>query len=124
NATGADAFADGIALGLEFAMVDKVRQRRAGGVGKGRGDLRIARLQCARDAGQAAAGAGRADEAVDGAVHVVPDFRAGDVFVQVAIGGVVELVGKPGAALGFVVHGVAQAFGAMHVMVGIGKFGG
>ena len=95
---GADAFADRVAAGDQFAGVDVAGQRRAFRVGQRDAHAGVACLQRATDAGQGAAGARGADEAVDAAAGVVPDLRAGGGFVPVAVGGVVELVGEPRAA--------------------------
>ena len=47
-----------------------------------------------RDPRQGAAGADCADEAVDLAAGLLPDFRAGRLEVDLAVGGIVELVGQ------------------------------
>ncbi len=67
--------------------------RGAVGVGDGDLDVLVALLQRHRDAAQRAAGADRADEAVDLAVGLLPDLRAGGAVVALAVGDVVELVG-------------------------------
>ena len=71
-------------------------------------------------AGERAARAGRADEAVDLAARSVPDLDAGRRLVEVAIGRVVELIGEPCAA-GFArVHFVGDASRHVRIVLRIG----
>ena len=60
-----------------------------------------------RDAGERAAGADRADEAVDLAAGLLPDFRAGREIMRLAVVEVVPLVGEQHAVL----FGLAQFVG-------------
>ena len=92
DAALADALRDGIALGLEFAPGEPVEQRRAHGIAEGDPDVGISLLQRARHAGQRAAAADRAGEAVDLAVCLVPDFWPRGAIMAVPVGRVVELV--------------------------------
>ena len=90
----ADALGDRGALGLQLAVrCSSCRApRRPGRPGRWRRSG-FCVAQAMRDAGQRAAGADRADEAVDLAVGLRPDLRAGGVDVGLAVGDVVELVG-------------------------------
>ena len=60
-----------------------------------------------RGAGERAAGADRADEAVDLAVGLLPDFRPGREVMRLAVVEVVPLVGEEHAVL----LGLAQLLG-------------
>ena len=74
DAALADAFGDRGALRFQFAGLDPGIDRGAQRIGGGDADLRIALLERDGDAGQRAAGADRAGEAVDLAVRLLPDF--------------------------------------------------
>src|SRR5271166_6774450 len=97
DAALADPFGDRGPLRLEHAGGVIAIERRAFRIGKADLDHRIARLQREADARERAAGADRASEAVDPALGLLPDFRAGGRDVPVAIGDIVELVGPDGA---------------------------
>src|SRR4029077_15308529 len=79
-----------------------------------------ARLQRDTDAGERAAGAHRADEAVALAVCLLPDFRTGGFDMALAIGDVVELVGPDRAVLFGLGQLRGEAAGGLDVIVGIG----
>src|SRR5262249_39416895 len=92
DAALSDAFGDRRALRLEHAGRVEAVERSTHRVGERDPDVLVARLERDRDAGERAAGADRAGEAVDLAVGLLPDLRAGRRDVTVAIGDVVELV--------------------------------
>src|SRR5687767_10012113 len=117
HAALADAFSDGGAFGLQLAGGEIRVHRRTVGIGNGDLDVLVALLQRQRDAAEGAAGADRADEAVDLAVGLVPDLRAGGAVVAHAVGDVVELVG-PDHAVGVArLQLLGQAAGDLHVVV-------
>ena len=99
DAALADAFGDRGAFGLELAGRVVGVERRAHRIGERDLDVGVALLERHADAGERAAGADRADEAVDLAVGLPPDLRAGRLVVGLAVGDVVELVG-PDRAVG------------------------
>src|SRR5271166_6175990 len=77
NSALADALGDRGAAGFRFAGgVIKIKSR-AGGIGESDFDVRILRLERNPDAGQRAASADGADETIDSAFGLVPDFTAG-----------------------------------------------
>ena len=78
---------------LQLAGLDPAIDRRAQRIGGGDADIRVALFQRDGDAGQGAAGADRAGEAVDLAAGLLPDFRAGAFDMGLAVGDIVELVG-------------------------------
>ena len=80
----------------------------------------VARLQRHGDAGERAAGADGADEAVDLAVGLPPDFRPGRLDVALAVGDVVELVGPDRAVLFGLRQLLGEPAGEFHVIVGVG----
>jgi hypothetical protein len=67
-------------------------------VGEADLDAGIALLESDRDTAERAARADGADEAVDLAAGLFPDFGAGAVDVRLPVGDIVELVGPDGAA--------------------------
>ena len=94
----ADALGDRGALALENAAGVIGVERRAIGVGQRDLDPFVALFQRHGDAGERAAGADRADEAVDAPLGLLPDLRAGGFVMAAAVGDVVELVGPDRAA--------------------------
>ena len=74
-------------------------ERRAHRIGERDLDVAVALLERHADARERAARADRADEAVDLAVEVVEDLRAGRLVVAAPVGDVVELV-RPDRAAG------------------------
>ena len=72
-------------------------ERRAGRIGKRDFDVFVALLQGHADAGQSAAGADGADEAVELALQRLEDLRTGRFIVSAPIGDVVELVRPDGS---------------------------
>ena len=72
------------------------------------------------DAGERAAGADRADEAVDLAVGLLPDFRPGRLDMALAVGDVVELVGPDRAVLLGLRQLRGEPAGDFHVIVRVG----
>ena len=85
-------------LGLQLAVGVVVAERRAVGVGEADPDRGLAGAEPVGDAGQRAAGADGADEAVDPAAGLLPDLGRGALDVRLAVGDVVELVGPDRAA--------------------------
>ncbi len=119
DAALADAFGDRGSLGLELAGGEIGVEPGAGRVGERDGDALALGLQAARDAAERAAGADCGDEAVDLARGVGPDLFGGGRRVDVAVGGVVELVGPYRAAGLGRRQGFGEAGGILHVVVGI-----
>src|SRR5208282_6213223 len=82
-------------------------------------DLRLALLEEIRDACERAAGAGRADEAVQLALGLLPDLGCCRLVMAAPVRDIVELIGPNGAvrlALGELVR---HALGNVHVIAGI-----
>jgi hypothetical protein len=73
--------------------------RRAARIGDAGDDVLVLLFQIARYAGERAATADRADEAVNLSAGVVPDFGRGRDVVGLAVVEVVPLVGKDDAVL-------------------------
>ncbi len=82
-------------------------------------DVLVARLERHRYAAQRAARADRADEAIDLAAGLFPDFRTGAFDVGAAVGGVVELVGPDGAVRQLGIELLGQPAAELHVVVGV-----
>ena len=116
----ANALGDRGAGALEFAGRIKRVERGSQRVGDRDLDVRVALFQRHADAGQRPARADRADEAVNLAVKIVVDLRAGRFIMAPPIGDIVELVG-PDGAVGF---GLGERLGEppriAHVVVGVG----
>jgi hypothetical protein len=96
---GDEARADALDLvraGLQFLAGQLLRDDRAFARLHGHGQdlLALHVLDVARDAGDGAARADAGDEHVDRAVGVVPDFRAGGLFVNRRVGWILELLGQ------------------------------
>ena len=72
------------------------------------------------DAGERAAGADRADEAVDLAAGLVPDLGPGRLVMRAAVGEIVELVGPDRAVRLLRRHFLRQRLGIAHVVHRIG----
>ena len=116
----ADALGHRRALGLQRAVRVVVPERRAFRVGEPDPHRGRAGAQPLGDAGERAAGAHRADEAVDAPVHLLPDLGRRALHMRLSVHDVVELVrpdravriarrdllGKP-ARIAHVVVGVA-----------------
>ena len=95
DAAEPDAFGDRAArrrLGL--AVLEQFVHRRAMRIGAGDHDVLVLLLQIAAGAGERAAGADRADEAVDLAAGLLPDFRAGRFVMRLGVVEIVPLVGE------------------------------
>src|SRR5215471_7517639 len=75
DAARADALGDRGAFELELAVLDEVEERAAHRIGEHDLHRRLLFFEIARDAGERAAGARRADEGVDAAVGIAPDLR-------------------------------------------------
>ena len=93
DAALADAFGDRASFRLELAVLVVIVERRAHRIGEADGDVLVLRLQPHGDAGERAAGADGADEAVDLALRVVPDLGRRRLDMALAVGDIVELVG-------------------------------
>ena len=115
----ADAFGDRGSLGFELAGGKIGVERRSGRVGERNGDALALGLQAARNAAERAARADSGDEAVDLALGVDPDLFGRGRCVDVAVGGVVELVRPHGAARLGRRQGFGEAGGILHVVVGV-----
>ncbi|MNS94319.1 hypothetical protein D3C72_1285310 [compost metagenome] len=101
-------------------MFDEVVESAAVRVGQHDAHAGLVLFQAARDAGQRAAGAGRAGEGIDMPAGGVPDLGSGGLVVGLAVGQVVELVG-PDRVVGL----VGQPAGNLLVVVRIGvRLGG
>src|SRR4029453_3571297 len=115
----ADPFGDGAAFGLQLAGGEVGIHRGAGGGGACDLDVRGAPLGRHRDAAQGAAGADRADEAIDLAVCLLPYLRTGGAVVPRAVRDIVELVGPDHAIWVARLQLLGEAAGHLHVVVGI-----
>ena len=113
----ADALGDRAAFRLELAGLVITVQRRARHIGEGDDDIGIALAQGDRDPGEGAAGTDGADEGVDLAAGLLPDLGAGRFCMRVAVGDIVELVGKDSAMLAFVGKPRRHPSGNLHVIV-------
>ncbi|MCY1241777.1 hypothetical protein D9M72_546980 [compost metagenome] len=82
-------------------------------------DRRVLRLQPLCNAGERAAGADGADEAIDLAVRVAPDLRRRGFHMRVTVGDVVELVGPDGAVRLGLRQLLGEPAGDLHVVVGV-----
>ena len=94
-------------------------ERRAHRVGDADLDLAGMALQPHRRAGQRAAGADGADEAVDRPAGLVPDLLGGRHHMAVAVGDVVELVGPDRAVRMGLRQLLGEPAGQLHVIVGV-----
>src|SRR5580693_6967695 len=99
DAALADALGDRGALRLQRTGRVIAVERGAHRIGERDAHGIVVRLERHSDTSERAAGADRADKAVDFAVSLVPDFLSGRFDVPLAIGDVVELVGPDGAVL-------------------------
>src|SRR6185312_11793163 len=121
-----DALGDGVA-GRRFGLtvLEQLVHRKAVRVGAGVDDARVLLLEIAAGAGQRAAGADRADKAVDLAAGLLPDFRAGGFVMRLGVVEVVPLVGEQHAVrLGLAkLLGETPADMLVVVGVGVGKLG-
>ena len=107
-------------LGLQLAARVIGIERRAEGVGEADLDFWVARLERHADAGERAARAAGADEAVDLAAEFVVNLGAGRRDMRLAIGDIVELIGPDRAGRIFLGQPLGEAAGKLHVIVGIG----
>ena len=94
NEAGTDAL-DLVGAWLDRFAIHGLRDHRAVGWFNGNGFDRLASLvlDVAGDAGDRAAGADAGHEDINGAVAVVPDFRAGGLFVDLGVGGLSNWLG-------------------------------
>ena len=92
-----DAFGDRGALRFQRSGRVVGVERCAHGVGEADGDFGVEVFQAQTGAGQGAACADGANEAIDISVRVFPDFACGCGAVAFAIGSIVELIGPHGA---------------------------
>ena len=83
-------------------------------------DVRIVGFERVGHTAQRAAGADCADEAVQLAVGLLPDFLCRGLGVEVAVGGIVELVGPDGTVRFAGIHLLGQHTGIAGVMIGVG----
>jgi hypothetical protein len=96
-----------------------VVERRPLGIGEPDADVRLAIAQACRDAGQRAARADRADEAVDAPAGLLPDLGRGGLDMGLPVRDIVELVG-PDRARGFRLgQRRREPGGILHVIVRI-----
>ena len=100
DAAKSDALGDRATVArLGLAMGEQIVHAGAAGIGKPDDDVALFFTQETRDAGESAAGADGADEAVDLAVGLLPDLRAGRDVMRFGVVQVVPLVGEDGAVL-------------------------
>src|SRR5205085_4723837 len=97
DAALADALGNRRALGLQLAALEPAVHCRAHRIGDGDAHLRTLLLQVAADAGERAAGADGAGEAVYLAAGLLPDLGAGAAIVAIGVRRVVPLVRPEGA---------------------------
>src|SRR5205085_10321059 len=94
----ADPFGDRIAFrSVGLAMGKQVVHGGAFRIGDPDHDLLVFRAQIARYAGEGAAGTDGADEAIDAAVSLLPDFRPRREVMRPAVIEIVPLIGKEDA---------------------------
>src|SRR5712691_1444648 len=95
DAAEADAFGDGIALrNLRLAMGEEIVHGRAFRVGAADQNVLVFLAQKSGDARERAAGADRANEGIDLAFGLLPDFRAGRKIMRLAVIEIVPLIGE------------------------------
>ena len=116
----ADPLGDRGAFRLELAVLVVIVKRRAHGIGDGDDDFGVALLERHADAGDGAAGADGADEAVHFTLGLLPDLRPGALEMGLAVGDVVELIGPDGAVGLLFVELFGEAAGIFDVVVVIG----
>ena len=92
DAALADPFRDRIALGFQFAIHVVLIQSRSVGVRQRDPYVRVLFLQIPANPGDGAARSDSTGEAVDLAVGLAPDFRAGRSVMAAHVGRIVELV--------------------------------
>ena len=114
-----DALGDGFPLGLQAGSLEMTVQGRPHGIGQAYFYRRVLFPQGLGHAGQGAAGAHRADEAVDLAAGLLPDFPAGGVTVDLAVGEIVELARPDGAVGFFPGPSRRDALGSVNIVVGV-----
>ena len=119
DAAGADALADRIAAGGQLSGIHIAGKRRTGRIGQRDAYVGLARFQGEADTGQRASGAGCTHESVHGSRSLFPDFLARGRLMPVAIGRVVELIGKPGTARIRVIHGLGESTRMMGIVLRI-----
>src|SRR5690606_28586156 len=117
----ADAFGDRAALGLELARLDPAVDRGAHRVRRGDDDARVLVLQVLADAGERAARADGAREAVDRAVRLRPDLGTRALDVAAAVRRVVPLIGVQHAVRLGRRELLGRAFRGMDVVVRIAE---
>ncbi len=120
----ADALGDRAALAGHLTLGEPVEQRGARRVGQGDLHRRVAFAQEGADASQSAAAADGADEGIDLAEGLFPDFGGGAFIVGGAVGDVVELIGPEGAVGLGRVQLARHCFGVVDEVVGAGEGGG
>src|SRR5205814_7066551 len=98
DAAKPDAFGDRTAFArLRLAVGEQIVHRGAARVGAADHDVLLHLAQERGNAGKRAAGADRADEAVDLAVGLLPDFRAGRDVMRTAVIEIIPLIGEDDA---------------------------
>src|SRR3974390_2574373 len=122
HAAEPDALGDRAAFGRpHLAVREQIVHRRAARIGDADDDVLVLPFQVARYAGERAAGADRADEAVDLAVGLLPDLRTGRDVMRLAVVEVVPLVGEDHAVLLRLFQFFGEAAADVLVVVRIGK---
>src|SRR5262249_39874189 len=118
----ANAFGNGAALGgFGLAVLEEMIHGGAAWVGDADRDVFSLFTEERRCARNGAAGADGADEAVDIAVAIVPDFRTGRNVVRLAVIQIVPLIGKYHAVLFGFLQLLGEAPTDVLVIVRIGK---
>src|SRR3954470_12708555 len=121
HAAEPDAFGDRAALGgFSLALGEQVVHRGAARISNADHDVLLLLMEKDRGARDRAAGADRADEAVDPALRLLPYFRAGREIMRQAVVAVVPLVGEQHAVLLGLAQLVGEAPRDMLVVVGVG----
>ena len=96
--------------------------KEGGAMGIGEADLNgfVLRFQRHADAGQGAARADRADEAIDFSRRVGPDLGAGGLKMALAVGDIIELVGPNRAIVRSLRNDFSEPPGIFNVIIWIG----
>src|SRR6476620_10574662 len=114
-----DPFGNRASFRFEPSVLIIIVEGRAHRIGDADGDIFVPRLEPHGNAGERAAGAHGADEAVHLALRIVPDLDRGGLDMTQAVGDIVVLVGPDGAMRGGRGKLLGEPAGIFHVVVRI-----